>query len=109
MCASSIVRRTYRGPMGMPNEDVMSHPLLDDLLRALAEEDGSDLHVKVGSPPRIRVHGSLKRLDDAPLVTPEVTAEMASAIMRDDVAEQFEAKNDADFAYAVPNLGRFRV
>ncbi|HEX2849300.1 MAG TPA: PilT/PilU family type 4a pilus ATPase [Acidimicrobiales bacterium] len=87
----------------------MSHPLLDDLLRALADEDGSDLHVKVGSPPRIRVNGALRKLEDAPLVTPELTAEMAGAIMRPDIAEQFEIRNDTDFAYAVPHLGRFRV
>jgi twitching motility protein PilT len=83
--------------------------LLDDMLRRLAEADGSDLHVKVGSPARIRVNGSLRRLEDSPDITPQLTAEMAGAIMRDDVAEQFEAKNDADFAYAVPSLGRFRV
>ena len=87
----------------------VSHPLLDDMLRRLAEADGSDLHVKVGSPARIRVNGALRRLEDSPEVTPQLTAEMAGAIMRDDVAEQFEAKNDADFAYAVPSLGRFRV
>ncbi|MDP9442383.1 MAG: PilT/PilU family type 4a pilus ATPase [Actinomycetota bacterium] len=87
----------------------MAHPLLDDLLRALAEADGSDLHVKVGSPPRIRVNGALVRLENAPPVTPELTAEMAGAIMRPEVAEQFEERNDTDFAYAVPQLGRFRV
>jgi twitching motility protein PilT len=82
---------------------------LDEWLRKLADEDGSDLHVKVGSPPRIRVHGSLRILEDAPLVKPDLTAEMAGAIMRSDVAEQFEQRNDTDFAYAVSNLGRFRV
>lgn len=87
----------------------MAHPFLDDLLRTLAEADGSDLHVKVGSPPRIRVNGDLRRLEGTEQVTPELTAEMAGAIMRSDVAEVFEARNDADFAYSVPNLGRFRV
>jgi twitching motility protein PilT len=83
------------------------------MLRRLAEADGSDLHVKVGSPPRIRVNGALRKLDegDGPsiTITPDLTAEMAGAIMRDDVADHFEAHNDADFAYAVPHLGRFRV
>src|SRR5688572_10806268 len=83
--------------------------MLDDLLRALAEAEGSDLHVKVGSPPRIRVNGVLRRIEGAEPVTPELTAEMAGAIMRADVAETFERKNDADFAYAVSHLGRFRV
>ena len=87
----------------------MAHPILDDLLRTLADADGSDLHVKVGSPPRMRVNGNLTRIPGAPEVTPELTAEMAGAIMRNDVAEVFEARNDADFAYAVPHLGRFRV
>jgi twitching motility protein PilT len=87
----------------------VAHPALDDLLRTLAQADGSDLHVKVGSPPRIRVNGDLRRVEGADQVTPELTAEMAGAIMRSDVAEVFELKNDADFAYAVPNLGRFRV
>ena len=87
----------------------MAHPQLDEYLRILAEHDGSDLHVKVGSPPRIRVHGSLRKIEGAPMVMPELTAEMAGSIMRDDIAAQFEAKNDADFAYSVQNLGRFRV
>ena len=87
----------------------MAHPILDDLLRALDEADGSDLHVKVGSPPRMRVNGALRRVEGAPQVTPELTAEMAGAIMRADVAEIFEQKNDMDFAYAVPHVGRFRV
>ncbi len=87
----------------------VAHPLLDDLLRALAEAEGSDLHVKVGSPPRIRVNGALMRLDNAPPVTPDLTAEMAEGIMRPEVFEQFAERNDADFAYAVPQVGRFRV
>jgi twitching motility protein PilT len=87
----------------------VSHPLLDELLRRLADADGSDLHVKVGSPPRVRINGTLRRMEDAPSITPDLTAEMAGAIMRDDIAAHFEATNDADFAYGVPNLGRFRV
>jgi twitching motility protein PilT len=83
--------------------------MLDDLLRALDEADGSDLHVKVGSPPRMRVNGALRRVEGAAQVTPELTAEMAGAIMRADVAEIFEQRNDMDFAYAVPHVGRFRV
>jgi len=87
----------------------VSHPVLDDMLRRLADADGSDLHVKVGSPARIRVNGALRKLEGSPEISPQFTAEVAAAIMRDDVAEQFEAKNDADFAYSVPQLGRFRV
>ena len=89
----------------------MPHDRLDAYLRALADADGSDLHVKVGSPPRIRVNGSLRRIDghaDTDL-TAEDTVEMARAIMRADVRERFETAADVDFAYAVPGLGRFRA
>ncbi|MGH9149591.1 MAG: type IV pilus twitching motility protein PilT [Acidimicrobiales bacterium] len=87
----------------------VSHTLLDEYLQFLAEVDGSDLHLKVGAPPRIRVNGALHKLEGAPVTTAELTAEIANAIMRPAVAEQFEVRNDADFAYAVPQLGRFRV
>jgi twitching motility protein PilT len=87
----------------------MAHEWLDRLLRAMEDLDASDLHVKAGSPPRIRVHGDLRKLEGEERLTNEVTAEMAAAIMRDDVAEQFSVRNEADFAYAIPGTGRFRV
>ena len=89
----------------------MPHDRLDAYLRALADADGSDLHVKVGSPPRIRVNGSLRRIDadDQYDLTAADTVEMAAAIMRPDVRERFETAADVDFAYAVPGLGRFRA
>jgi len=87
----------------------MAHAWLDGLLSAMESQDASDLHVKVGSPPRVRVHGDLRRLEGQPVLTNDVTAEMAAAIMRPEVAEQFAQRNEADFAYAVPGAGRFRV
>jgi twitching motility protein PilT len=75
----------------------------------MASMEASDLHVKVGSPPRVRVNGSLLRLDDEPSLTAEMTEEMAAAIMRPQAAEQFGERNEADFAYAIAGLGRFRV
>jgi twitching motility protein PilT len=85
------------------------HARLDGLLHALAETDGSDLHIKVGSPPRIRVHGVLRKVPGEEVLTPAATNEMAEAIMRPDVAERFQGAADADFAYSVPGLGRFRA
>ena len=67
----------------------MSHPQLDSLLSALANHDGSDLHVKGEAIPRIRVDGDLRRLDVEPL-TPSTVSEMAAAIMRADTADHFE-------------------
>jgi twitching motility protein PilT len=87
----------------------MAHEQLDRYLRGMEGMDASDLHVKAGSPPRVRVHGNLRKLDGEDVLTNEATAEMAAAIMRGDVAEQFADRNEADFAYAIPGTGRFRV
>jgi twitching motility protein PilT len=81
---------------------------LNRLLQILAEHDGSDLHLKVGSPPRIRVNGDLRKLDEPPL-RPTDTSAIAEAIMHPDTAIKFHAEHEADFAYGVSGLGRFRV
>jgi twitching motility protein PilT len=87
----------------------MAHEWLDRLLRGMEPAEASDLHIKAGSPPRVRVHGGLRKIDGEDMITNEVAAEMAGAIMRDDVAEMFAQRNEADFAYAIPGYGRFRV
>jgi twitching motility protein PilT len=77
-------------------------------LRALSEAGGSDLHVKVGSPPRVRIDGRLRKLQ-APTLTPADTEFMVSEVLREDLVAEFATINEADFAYSVPGLGRFRV
>ena len=77
-------------------------------LRALGEVGGSDLHVKVGSPPRVRIDGRLRKLQ-APNLTPADTEYMVSEVLRDDLVDEFARTNEADFAYSVSGLGRFRV
>jgi twitching motility protein PilT len=87
----------------------VAHAQLDRYLRVLVDDSGSDLHLKVGSPPRIRVHGALRRLGDERPVTPQDTLAIATAIMRGDVFARFERTNEADFAYVAPGIGRFRA
>ncbi|MDQ1626970.1 MAG: twitching motility protein PilT [Actinomycetota bacterium] len=77
-------------------------------LRALGELGGSDLHVKVGSPPRVRIDGRLRKLQ-APTLTPADTEFMVNEVLREDLVTEFATVNEADFAYSVPGLGRFRV
>jgi twitching motility protein PilT len=88
----------------------VSHPPLSvvPLLKALTELFGSDLHCKVGSPPRIRIDGSLRRLDVASL-TPEDTEAMVDEVLREDLRAQFAQTNEADFAYSIAGVGRYRV
>ena len=77
-------------------------------LRALGELGGSDLHCKVGSPPRVRIDGRLRKLQ-SPNLTPADTSHMVSEVLREDLVEVFHKTNEADFAYSVPGVGRFRV
>lgn len=82
---------------------------LDRLLHVLAELDGSDLHIKAGSPPRMRVDGYLQTLEDEPRFTANETLALAESMMPEPVLEIFREKHEADFAYSVPGLGRFRT
>ena len=77
-------------------------------LRALVDLQGSDLHCKVGGPPRVRIDGRLRRLD-APPLTPEDTESLVAQVIREDLREQFARTNEADFGVSMPGVGRFRV
>ena len=82
---------------------------LDRLLHVLAGIDGSDLHIKAGAPPRVRVNGQLRTLDEEPAFTSDDTRTIAEQIMPPTVRQTFEEKHEADFAYSVAGLGRFRM
>ncbi|MFV1991102.1 MAG: type IV pilus twitching motility protein PilT [Acidimicrobiales bacterium] len=87
----------------------MGRERLHKLLAELIRQQGSDLHIKVGSPPKIRVNGSLRAIPNMDSPTPVDTATMAASIMSETIRKQFEESNDADFAYAWAEVGRFRV
>jgi twitching motility protein PilT len=80
----------------------------DGWLRQLMEGNGSDLHVKVGSPPMIRFADGLRRLDRDP-ITPVETAAIAETIVPADRREAFERTGEIDFAYSIREVGRFRA
>jgi len=77
-------------------------------LEALVAAKGSDLHLKVGSPPRMRVDGQLIVLE-GPSLTPEAAEGLLREVIRPDLYDQFQKTNEADFAYSRPGVGRFRV
>jgi twitching motility protein PilT len=77
-------------------------------LEALVAARGSDLHLKAGSPPRIRVDGRLIAID-GPVLTPEMTENLLGEVIRPGLFEEFQRSNEADFAYSVGGVGRFRV
>jgi twitching motility protein PilT len=83
---------------------------LDAVLHRLVGSDGSDLHLKVPSPPMIRVNGRLEPVPDAEPLTPEVTRGIVDSLIKSDaLRSEFEAENEVDLAFAVPGLARFRV
>jgi twitching motility protein PilT len=81
---------------------------IEPFLRALTESGGSDLHCKVGSPPRIRLDGRLRTLQVRSL-RPADTEAMALEVLRGDLIEEFRKTNEADFAFSLSGVGRFRV
>ncbi|MDP8959589.1 MAG: PilT/PilU family type 4a pilus ATPase [Actinomycetota bacterium] len=81
---------------------------IDDLLAMLVQVRGSDLHLKVGSPPVLRIDGELHPTDLAPLTAADMEA-YARGLLTPRAAEEFQEVNEADFAYGTGSMGRFRV
>jgi twitching motility protein PilT len=83
---------------------------IDAALRYVVEREGSDLHVKVPSPPMARVHGELRPIEGADPLTPEDTEQALEHILLDPVLlEEYAKVGEADFSYEVRGLSRFRV
>src|SRR5262249_6702580 len=78
------------------------------LLRMLAV-DASDLHLSTGSPPFVRIHGVMKHLPGAEAIGGEELLELLYEITPARNREEFERRNDTDFAYSIPGASRFRV
>jgi len=94
--------RTDASDVSTPTQSVIP------LLHALASTGGSDLHCKVGSAPRVRVDGRLRKLQ-VPDLTPGDTEHMLEEVLPDDLVPTFRETHEADFAYSLSGVGRFRV
>jgi len=81
---------------------------INDLLKIAVERKASDLHLKVGAHPIIRVDGELIPLVDLKRLMQEDTIAMAFSIMSSRQKEKFKNNYEIDIAYSVPGLGRFR-
>jgi twitching motility protein PilT len=82
---------------------------IDDLLRVACSHGASDLHLKVGSFPVMRIAGDLHPLADAPRLKPEDTLDMAFAMMSNRQKQRFKEVSEVDIGYGVKDLGRFRA
>src|SRR5687768_11074755 len=78
------------------------------ILQQMVQSSASDLHLKVGRPPTLRVHGELTALP-MPALRPEDLSTLAKEIMSPKQVKEFTEYREADFATGVPGIGRFRV
>jgi twitching motility protein PilT len=81
---------------------------IHDYLRYTVEMKGSDLHVRPGAPPFVRINGLLHRTD-FPVVTAADCERAAMELMNDEQSQSFKLSGDVDFAYSERGLGRFRI
>jgi twitching motility protein PilT len=82
---------------------------INELLNLALERGASDIHIVVGAPPKHRINGDLVAMKGYSVLTAEDTERLLSAILTEEQLECFESDGDLDFAYAIPNIGRFRV
>jgi twitching motility protein PilT len=82
---------------------------INDLLKMAAQKGASDLHMKVGSQPVMRLNGALVELAEGERIGVEDVIKVCKSVMNPNQLENFKKNNDLDFAYSVPGLGRFRA
>ncbi len=82
---------------------------IDEMLSAMVSRGASDLHLTSGSVPIIRVDGEMTSLGNQAVFTSDSVRALIEPILNEKARSDFEATSDADFAYEIPNLARFRV
>src|SRR5512132_463640 len=81
---------------------------LSDLLKRMLEMNGSDLHITTNTPPQVRVHGELQRLNHPPL-SPAETKQLVYSVLTDSQKKRFEETMELDFSFGIKAIGsRFR-
>src|SRR3954469_8489531 len=81
---------------------------VNDLLKVAVEHGASDLHLKVGSYPMMRLRGALSPASEEKKLDHEDLVAMSAAIMSTTQRQKFKESQEVDLAYSVPGLGRFR-
>jgi twitching motility protein PilT len=82
---------------------------IDDLLRVACSNNASDLHLKVGAFPVMRIGGELHPVENAPRLKQEDTLDMAFSMMSNRQKQRFKEVSEVDIGYGVSGLGRFRA
>jgi twitching motility protein PilT len=96
-------------PIVKVGEDSTARMAMDNLLRQLVEQGGSDLHLRCSEPPILRRHGEMVRLPDEPPLDDATLMRMLTVIMPERNRTEYAETNDTDFAYEIAGLARFRA
>ena len=84
-------------------------PTLNQLLKEMVAQGGSDLHVTTNSPPQIRVHGHLKPMEAISPMTPAETKQLCYSILTDNQKHRLEEDLEIDLSFGIKGLARFRA
>ncbi len=87
----------------------MPVPSLPEMLKKLVDMGGSDLHVTINTPPRVRVNGDLKPLDGTDPMGPSETKQLVYSVLTDAQKHRFEETLELDFSFGIKNIARFRA
>lgn len=103
--------RTESDPSGQsPTGEAIDDELhLNDLLRRLVDEKGSDLHLAAGSRPQIRVNGSLRQLEDFAVMTPAQLRTLIYGVLTETQRNKLEENLELDTSHPLPGVARFRM
>jgi twitching motility protein PilT len=87
----------------------MDTPSIKELLSRMIQEGASDLHIVVGAPPVLRIHGSLEPMEGYPRLTPDQAQDIIYSVMNEDQVAEFEAEKECDMSFGIEGLSRFRL
>jgi twitching motility protein PilT len=82
---------------------------LPELLQVMVAMEGSDLHITVNTPPQIRQHGRLTRIEGAEVLSPSDTKQLAYSVLTDSQKKRFEETLELDFSFGIRGVARFRA
>lgn len=101
--------RTNKDKSGGENSSVWEKDELLPLLKMTIDKGASDLHLKVPSPPVLRIDGALTPQEDWPALTPKDIECIFEQVTTEEQRATFRAEWELDFAYSIPGMARFRV
>lgn len=87
----------------------MATPSIRELLTKMIQEGASDLHIVVGAPPMMRLHGGVEPIPGYERLTGEQTQEIIYTVMNEEQVAEFEAEKECDMSFGIEGLSRFRL